>query len=414
MRRFRRLGCKAIPTPLGALTLAGALLLALPGAWADPARLPSIMLRVEGSGPAGDSAWLSAALARSPALGAIAPYEGPASGLAEAAARARCELVVEARTVPLESGEARSEWRVASASRGPTAEGVIEGPAPTDRDAATFWWLPLVAAAERAAAGLGPADAPVLRIAGPPGAVVSFRQDDAGPAWRSVELSGEGSGELAVEPPTSLRWRAVAEGLYPASGIAAILGNGETLAVPGRPLRRLAIELGAEALQYPDAYAAYGFLDSYLWLGAGLGQYALGLSLKDARYEAPDPPFLASSPLCLPRLVARGYALPADATLRPYLGLAAALRVYARSGASPIVEPLAPLVVTAYLGAEWSFADGIAAFLELGTAYYPLSDGLALASSRNARDEGYGFRAYGDDWFMEFSPLRAGVRVYAW
>lgn len=412
MRRLRRLGSKAISPLFGALMLAGPFLLALSDAWAEPAVVPAILLRVEGHGPAGDPAWLSAALARSPGLGAVLLYRGPADGLAEAAARARCDLVVEARTEPLEPGEARSEWRVASASRDTLAEGVIEGPAPTERDAATFWWLPLVAATERAAEGLVPPSASVLRIAGPPGAVVSFRQ--GGSARRSVELSAEGLAELPVEPPATLGWRVEAKGRYPASGVVAVLADGETLAVPGRPLRRLALELGTEAMQYPDAYAAYGLLESYLWLGVGLGQYALGLSLGDASVDEPDPPFLASSPLFMPGLFARGYALPPDAPVRPYLTAAAAARIYARPGASPVIEPLAPLVGTVRLGAEWSLADGVAAFIELGGAYYPLADGIAMAASRNAGSDGSVFLAYGDDWFWEFLPPRAGVRVYVW
>lgn len=413
--------------PLAPL-LALALSLALEPARAEPVRLPSIILRVDGSGADEDEAWLAVALARSSALGAVIPYQGPASGLAEAAARARCELIVEASTELLEAGEARSAWRVSAArrtassdaspessdSQGVRAEGVIEGPAPTERDAATFWWLPLVAATERAAQGLSLGDAAVLKIEGPPGASVSFRPGSPGTARLAVELSAEGNAELPVEPPVTLRWRALAGGAFPASGIATVLADGQALTIPVRPLRRLALELGAQAFQYPDAYAALGLLDSYLWLGAGLGQYALGLSLRDARDEAPNPPFIASLPLFLPGLAARLYALPADATLRPYLILVAALRVYALSGSMPILEPVAPLIATANLGAEWRFADDIAAFIELGAAYYPLADGLALAASRGGSDSGYSAQVYGDDWLVEFPPPRIGIRVYIW
>jgi len=390
---------------------------------------PSVLAIATGPIPVGETAWLSAALARSPSIGAVIAWpealaaEGePSGGLGEAldyAARAGCALVAQADSSIAEGGEARSEWRLIAVAATPgtlagavLAEGVIEGAAPTRRDLAAFWWLPLVAAAETALAALPPPGAATLAVEGPAGALVAGLSED--PGAEPVVIPATGRLLLSVRPPATLRWRATATGYRPASGALAVMADGQTLSLGLSPLKNAAVELGLSAFQYPDLYAGASLADGYLWLGAGLGQYALGLRLVDARREDPSPSYLASAALFLPSLAARAYALPPDAFLRPYLVFEAALRLYLPWAAPPALEPAAPFALKAAIGGEWSFSRDVAAFLELGGAFYPAADGFLMAAMRGIEQRGPRMEASGETWFAELLPPRGGLRVYLW
>jgi len=138
-----------------------------------------VMARSGGTGEAADQASFIAALARSEALDAIlvAP---DGVGLVEAASRASCALAIEAVSETLPSGDARSAWRVLDPLTGETlASGVVEGPEPSARDLAEFWWIPVADAAE---AALPRVKKTLVRVQGAPGAVVSGLGEEAGAA----------------------------------------------------------------------------------------------------------------------------------------------------------------------------------------------------------------------------------------
>ncbi|MBU1079547.1 MAG: hypothetical protein KKB59_03580, partial [Spirochaetes bacterium] len=324
---------------------------------------------------------------------------------------------VESETLP--TGDARSAWKVIDPLKGAIlAEGVIEGQEPTARDLAEFWWLPLVAAAEDAAGAAGPLGrAPWVRVEAAPGTRIS----GLSAAGDAIGSRAEGSGSaVAVVPesgflalglrvPGTYEWRAEAAGAYPESGTFFAAEPGATLSVPRRPLRRWMLEAGLFMAQYPDLWAAWRFAEDRFFLRLGLGQFMAGLYLVDEEYGTETPSAFSSLPLVQPGAGLGWYAMPPDSPVRPYALASASARVSVATETGLAIDPVAPWIVAAAIGAEWPIARAWSLFLEIGAAFYPLCDGALLASSRGY--SGIGSPIYGDGWLLEAPTMRFGARV---
>ena len=374
-----------------------------PGAMAQGAIGIRVMVVAEGTGRAADADSLAAALAASPRLDAvlIAPT---GTALVDAAARASCSLAVGVTSETLPSGDARSVWLVADPLTGKTlAEGVVEGPEPTDRDMAEFWWIPVVDAAE---ASLSLVAVTRVRVTGRPGTRILGLGDTA------LTIPEGGSEDIALRIPGTYPWRAVSKGAYPSRGTFGALEQGASLFVPDTPLERWTLEAGLFMGQFLDIWASWRFAEDYLFIRAGLTQFLAGLYLVDASMADPAPATMLGLPLAQPGIGLGAYALAPDYAVRPYATATAFARIVGIGGIRSFVDPVAPVGATAALGAEWRAQRRVGVFMELGAAWYPFCDGPLMAASRSSGDTGATGFSFGADWFLEYPLLRIGARFY--
>lgn len=360
-----------------------------------------VLARSGGTGKAADQASFIAALARSEALDAIlAAPDG--SDLVEAASRASCALAIEASSETLPSGDARSAWRVLDPLTGETlASGIVEGPEPTARDLAEFWWIP---AADAAEAALPRVKKTLVRVQGAPGAVVS------GLGEESVTIPEEGYVDIALRVPGTYPWRATSKGAYPERGYFGALEQGVSLTVPRTPLRRWTVEAALYMTQFPDVWGAWRFAEDYLYVRFGLTQFLAGLYLVAEEYGVETPPAILSLPLVQPGIGFGGYFLAPDAYVRPYATGTLFARLLVASWAPFRLDPVAPVGTSWMLGAEWGVTPRAAVFAELGAAFYPFCDGALMAASAGTENSGPVGSVHGERWFLELPILRFGAR----
>jgi len=384
-----------------ALFIAASLAAVAPGTARADDEGVRVMARSGGTGEAADQASFIAALARSEALDAVlvAP---DGVGLVEAASRASCALAIEANSETLPSGDARSAWRVLDPLTGESlASGVIEGPEPTARDLAEFWWIPVADAAE---AALPRVKKTLVRVQGAPGTVVS------GLGEESVTVPEEGYADIALRVPDTYPWRATAKGAYPERGYFGALEQGVSLTVPRTPLRRWTVETALYMTQFIDLWGAWRFAEDYLYVRFGLTQFIAGLYLIAEEYGVETPSAILSLPLVQPGIGFGGYFLAPDAYVRPYASVTLFTRLLVISRTPVRLDPVAPVGTSWMLGAEWGVTRRVAVFIELGAAFYPFCDGVLMAASAGTEQGGPVGSIHGERWFLELPILRFGAR----
>ncbi len=368
-----------------------------------------VMIRATGSGRAADQVALAATLARTAALDAvlIAP---PGSDLAEEASRTSCALAVEVSTESIASGDTRSSWRILDPlTGGVLAEGTVEGPEPTERDLAEFWWIPVADAAE---ASLPKVKKTLVRIEGAPGTRITGQSGKGRSGLGEVDLviPAEGFLEVPLRVPGTYPWRATSNGAYPERGYFGALEQGASLTIPRRPLRTWTIETALYMTQFPDVWAAWRFAEDSLYVRFGLTQFLAGLYLVREEYGTATAPAILSLGLVQPGVGFGGYFLPPDAYVRPYATATLFTRIVILPKTFPRPDSIAPLGTSLMLGAEWKVTLRTAVFLELGTAFYPFCDGFLMAASAGTESSGPTGTRWGDHWFLEIPILRFGAR----
>jgi hypothetical protein len=361
-----------------------------------------VMVRSVGSGSAAKPVSLTSALARSGNLDAVI-IAADGVDLLESATRASCSLAVYVSSNTAEGGSTRSSWTVLDPLSGRTlAEGTVEGPDPTERDLAEFWWLPVVDAAEKA---LPAVSRTLVRIEALPGTRISGLGPD------TVVVPESGVAELALRIPGTYKWRAESTGAYPESGHLVAMEQGISLVIPRRELRSFALESGLYMAQFPDLWFSWRLISDYLLVRAGLTQFLAGLYFVDASSDLPAPPLFMSLPLVQPGLGLGAYFLPPDATLRPYLSSAVFTRLLVAKGFPVQLDRVAPFGITAMAGAEWKVFGHTGIFLELGMTLYPCPSGALMVVAKQQETESTQGYSYGENWFLEFPLFRFGVRV---
>ena len=386
--------------PYRLAALFAALFLAALGAFADSEGIRVLYVSEGGLGPIWSES-LAAALARSELLDAVLPApEGMEAG--EAAARLSCALAVRVSSRLSETGEAASDWSVIDPlTREILAKGRIEGPSPTDRELAVYWWLSVVQAAE---AALPKVKRTLVRVRAAPGTVVTGLGEDP------VTMPAEGFLDLPLRVPGTYPWRAVSPGAYPERGYFGALEQGQTLSIPRTPLRPWSLEAGLVMMEFPDIWAERRFKEDMLFLRFGLAQYLFGLHLTDEEYGEATPPVIVSLPLVMPGVGIGRYLSPPDATIRPYVSATAFARFIFLDGYWGF-DPIAPAGVLGSFGFDWKAVGRTSIYFELGTNFYPFCDGYLLASTRGEDSGGPFGVIYSDWWLLEFPILRLGARV---
>ncbi|PKL24190.1 MAG: hypothetical protein CVV47_10595 [Spirochaetae bacterium HGW-Spirochaetae-3] len=368
------------------------------------------MARSGGTGKAADQSSFAAALARTASLDAIllAP---DGVDIVEAASKASCALAIEATSETLPSGDARSSWRVLDPLTGETlSSGVVEGPEPTERDLAEFWWIAVADAAE---AALPRVKKTLVRIEGAPGTRITGQagKDRGGLGETDLVIPEEGFLEVPLRVPGTYPWRATSKGAYPERGYFGALEQGVSLTIPRSPLRRWTVEAGLYMTQFLDVWGAWRFAEDYLYVRFGLTQFLAGLYLVGEEYGVETPSAIISLPLVQPGIGFGGYFLAPDAYVRPYATGTFFARVLVASWAPLRFDPVAPIGTSGMLGAEWGVTPRVAVFLELGAAFYPFCDGFLMAASAGTDRSGPVGTAFGDGWFLEAPILRFGARL---
>lgn len=178
---------------------------------------------------------------------------------------------------------------------------------------------------------------------------------------------------------------------------------------PADAVRPWLIETGLYMAQFPDFWIGSTFLDERVFVKAGVYQFLGGVFFGSAYSSSHSGLSLVSLPLVQPGFAAGAYLFGPSAAFRPYLSFAAYLRV----NVDPLnLDPIAPYGTTCMVGLERRIVKGVAAFLELGVAFYPFCDGYLLAASQSSFSEGPYAGVYGPSWFLEFPQFRFGVRVF--
>ncbi len=360
-------------------------------------------VRVLYSSEGGDRpAWsesLAAALSGSPLLDAVIPAPLRMETV-EAAARLSCALAVRVVTSLTPGRDAVSRWSVLDPLTWEAlASGAVEGPPPTDRELAEYWWIPVVEAAENA---LPRVKKTLVRIEGPPGAVLE------GLSQETLVIPDIGYIDIPLRVPGTYPWRAAAPGSYPKRGYFGALEQGQTLSLSLSPLRRWSLETSLVMLQFPDFWATWRFREDTFFVRFGLSQYLFGVYLPPEDDEGRSS-VLLSLPLILPGAGFGVYFLPPDAVIRPYASATVFARLLLVQDAFGF-DPIAPVGLTGAGGFEWKAFERAAVFLELGAVFYPFCEGFLLASSRSSDIGGPFGILYGDGWLLELPVLRLGVR----
>jgi hypothetical protein len=368
-----------------------------------------VMVRAAGSGRAADQVALAAALARAASLDAvlIAP---PGTDLLEEASRTSCALAINVTSAVASSGDTRSSWRILDPlTGGVLAEGVVEGPEPTERDLAEFWWIPVADAAE---AALPKVKKTLVRIEGTPGTMITGQsgKDRSGLGELDLVIPESGVLEIPLRVPGTYPWRATSKGAYPERGYFGALEQGASLSIPKRPLRRWTLESALFMTQFPDFWAAWRFAEDRLYVRTGFTQFLAGLYLVREEYGEETPPVILSLGLVQPGAGFGGYFLPSDAYVRPYATATLFTRIVILPQTFPRLDPISPLGTSLMLGAEWKATPRTAVFLELGTAFYPFCDGFLMAASAGTEDGGPVSTVWGGSWFLEGPIMRFGAR----
>ena len=360
-----------------------------------------ILFRSAGTQGAAWSESLASALARSALLDSVIPCP-PEGEPAETAARLSCALAVDVVSEAPAGKDAASKWKVLDPLTFEVlASGTITGPSPTPRELAEYWWIPLTESAEGA---LPRVKKTLVRVSAAPGTTIS------GLGKEPIVMPEEGFVDLPLRVPVTLPWRAVAAGAYPESGFFAALEQGQSLKIPRRPLRPWTIEAGVTMLSFPEIWAHRSFGEDRYFLRFGLAQYLLGLYLVNEEVGQETPPPLISLPMVIPGLGIGMYFLPSDTYVRPYGHASAFARILLLRGAFGF-DTVAPVGLSAFLGAEWRAFPRTAVFAETGAAFYPFCDGFLMAASRGGQgNDGPYLSLFGARWYFEAPLLRFGAR----
>ncbi len=362
-----------------------------------------VRVLVRSGGPSGEawSASLVSALARSALLDSVIPCP-PGRDPAELAARLSCSLAVDVVSEIPAGKDAYSRWKVVDPlTYEALASGTIEGPSPTTRELAEYWWIPLVEAAE---AALPKVKKTLVRVSAAPGTTVTGLSEDP------LVIPEEGFLDLPLRVPVTRPWRAVSKGAYPESGYFAALEQGQNLEIPRRPLRLWTVEAGLTMLAFPEVWAHRAFGEDRYFLRFGLAQYLAGLYLVDEEVGEETPPAILSLPLVMPGVGFGMYFLPSDAYVRPYGYVSAFARILLLKGALGF-DTIAPAGTQAVLGAEWRAFPRAAVFAEVGAVFYPFCDGFLMSASRGGQgNDGPYLSLFGERWYLETPLLRVGTR----
>lgn len=351
----------------------------------------------------GYEASLASALSRSPSFGLVMRADGSDSPASEAG-RLGYDLALSARVESLDSG-IRVTWSISGATAGEElGSGTFDAERPGEKELAEYFWAELVAAAEKAAAAIGPLGSARLVVKGPPGAIVYGLGD--GP----LAIPPEGEIEIAAKAPATYAWRASAKGYYESSGVAAVFGSRAELTIGLSLQRPWNLEVGLFNGAFPDLWASRRFLDDRLFARVGFFQYLAGFALWNEKPDY-DPAFLLSIPLIQPGLGAGWIFGKSGSAIRPYLGATATTRIAFPKGAGVFIDPVAPLCVQPYAGIEWKAIDRFGFFAEMGADFYPFADGFLLAASTDSSN-GLVAIKYGGGWGAHFPSLRFGTRFY--
>jgi hypothetical protein len=348
---------------------------------------------------------LSAAISRSPLVGEVR-LAAEAPEVAEEAGKLGFDLALYACVLQSASG-VRLWWRVLSASSGDEiGYGAVDAAAPGARDLQDAFWTDLLASLEAAIGTVGPPRGVRLVVTGPPGAVVKgFGKDP-------VALSGEGAAELTVAAPATYAWSADAKGYDGAAGTAAILGQ-ESASLDLAMTRQYpwTVEVGLCNGAFLDYWVSRRFRGDGFFLCAGLRQYMLGISLRDAG-PGDALPYFVSFPLIQPGLGGGILFGKPGHPLRAYAGALATARLVMPEGVCMFIDPVAPLCLEPFGGIEWRPLRRCGFFAELYAGFYPFADGPLFSSTvgeSQGPSPGY---VYGDGWVLGFPFTRFGARFY--
>lgn len=353
------------------------------------------------------AASLDAALARSSRFGKALRAASPASdpeALAEETARLGFDLALAASVERVPEG-LRLSWIIVGPTSGEELDrGSFSGSEPDDRDLSDFFWLELVGAAEKSAAAVKSQGRAVLRIVGPPGALVSGFSDER------LELPAEGEIELSLKAPATYLWKARASGFESAEGIVSLFEESASFDLDLKRVRAWTLEVGLKNAAFPDFWASYRLLGDRLFVKAGFEQYLFGLALARERVDY-DPPYFLSIRMIEPGLGVGWLFGKAGGETRPYAALTLAARLAFPKDAGFFLDPVAPLQVQPAAGIEWKPHESWGFFLELGSSLYLFGDGILMAGSVG-EDRGGTLYAYGETWFLEFPSFRFGARMH--
>ncbi len=350
------------------------------------------------------AATLDAAMARSSRFGAV-KRAGGAGGVVEEAGRGGFDLAAVVRLEKLSDTELRLDWEFLGPDGGEkVAEGGADLALPDQRDLVDFFWLDLVAAAEKASAVVKTQGRSMLALRGPPGAVVT------GFGKEKLELPASGELEIGLRAPATYSWKASAPGHASASGVAAVFGERTELLLELEKLRAWSVEIGLVNAAFPDLWFSWRFADDRLFLRAGFHQYLGGLALARAS-QFYEPAYFVSIRLLQPGFGAGWILGKPGGAVRPYLGATASARLAFPPLARLFLDPVAPLCVEPYLGLEWKALKRLGVFLELGANLYLFGDPVLMAASMAKNENNHPLYLYGDFGFFEFPAFRFGTRL---
>jgi hypothetical protein len=282
---------------------------------------------------------------------------------------------------------------------GTAVEGSFTAPLPDERRRATSFWLEVVSQVDAVLSGLPPAGNADLTIEGPPGTVVS------GLSKEPILIPDTGTISLRLRAPATYHWRASARERKSVSGLLNFLGPSSLrLELPGRD--RIRLEAGLENASFPDHRFTWLPGPDWLFFRTGFSQYLAGLNLSEVS-EGKTPPVFVSRDL-IELLLGAGLLIGRpEGGLRMDLGADICLRIPTASKADSL-DPIAPLRIFPYCGAEWVLHGSFLLFFEIGVDWYPSCDGLLMSAARKG-DSGWP-HFLGDTYYVELPSFRFGLR----
>jgi hypothetical protein len=297
-------------------------------------------------------------------------------------------------------------WRIYSPISGDeVAFGSVDSALPSARDLLDSFWRDLAASLESAIAEVGKSGV-LLIVKGPPGAAVRGLGPDP------VILGPEGSAELTVAAPATYSWSAAAKGYDGAAGsLAALEGGTAGLDIDMRRQYRWNVDVGLFNGSFLDFWASYRLLDDRAFVRAGLRQYFVGLSLREAE-PGDDPPLIVSFSLIQPGIGGGILFGKPGHPLRAYVGALATARLVMPESVCMFIDPVAPLCLEPFGGIEWRPLRRCGFFTELYAGFYPFADAPLFSSTVGESQGPAPGYVYGDGWILCFPNMRVGARFY--
>ena len=276
--------------------------------------------------------------------------------------------------------------------------GAFTADPPSEQELQQTFWLPLLSALEDLKAQRRTGQ---LSIRGVPGSKIR------GFSKEPIQLDQAGEAVIPVDLPGTYRYKALAPGYQGTAGVLALLESPAQLSLKQAPLKPWVLELGSLMGQFGDVWVQHRNADNRLWLGFGLGQYWIGIYYPNQEDIWPYTQPFISLPLLEPGVQA-GYLFFDDtAFFRPYVSLAALLRV---NTALMRLDPAAFMVLAATAGLEYKIWPAMLPFIEVGFRFYPFCSGLFVAASRGGEVRAPATFLYSDSWYLDIPLFRLGVR----